>query len=236
MSSFGSGTSLSGGPSSSVGFNSSAFGLGSTTSSSTSPYGNSPGAGGSSTGYGSTSLFGPYLGNPLATGIPGNTSNTTKAFGQALFNISSSGVYNTNTTGTGGRGNTLGGNLAGRTGTTNLGNLGTGNISRSTGTTSTFNANNAFPANARPYITQIAFAVPAPPRAELRADLVRAIAQAPDLPSRAGITVQVDGDAVVLQGRVATNEERRVVESLVRLTPGVNVVRNELVPMTAGAD
>jgi hypothetical protein len=239
-SSSGTGTSLAGGASSSsIGFNSSAFGLGNTGtgtgSSSTSPYGNAPGAGSSTSGYGSTSLLGAYLGNPLATGVPGTT--TTKTFGQPLFNVSTSGVYNTNTSGSGasGRGNTPGGNPGGRTGATNVGNTGTGNINRSTATTS-FNPSSTFRSNAAPYTTRIAFVVTPPPRDELRTDLLRTIAQSSDLPSRNGISVQMDGDAVVLQGQVSTNEERRVVESLMRLTPGVRVVRNELVPQTAGGD
>jgi hypothetical protein len=237
-SSSGSGTSLGGGSSgNSYGFNSSAFGLGSTGtgttgSTSASPFGNAPGAGNSSTGYGSTSLFGPYFANPLATGIPGTTGTTsTKAFGQPLFNISTGGVYNTNTgTGNSGRGNAGGG----RTGT-NFGNTGTGNIARS-GTTTTFSPSNSFRSNASPYTSRIAFVVTPPAREELRADLQRVIAQSSDLPSRNGVSVQVDGDTVVLQGQVSTNEERRLLESIVRLTPGVNVVRNELVPQTAGAD
>jgi len=180
-------------------------------------------------------LFGPYLGNPMATGVPGTGTNTSKTFGQPLFNVSTSGVYNTNTTGGGGRGNTPGGALGGRAGTTNFGAGGTGNITRA-GSTASSNTNNPFRANAAPYTTRIAFVVTPPARDALRADLARTISQSVDLPSRSGISVQMDGDIVVLQGQVSTNEERRVVESLVRLTPGVQTIRNELVPQTAAGD
>jgi hypothetical protein len=235
----GTGTSLGGGSSSSsFGFNSSSFGLGSTGTgtgtSNTSPFGSSAGAGGSTSGYGATSLFGPYLANPMAAGVPGTATSTSKTFGQPLFNVSSSGVYNTNTTG-GGRGNTLGGALGGRAGSMNYGAGATGNINRA-GSTSTMNAAVPFRSNAAPYTTRIAFVVTPPSREELRSDLARVIAQSADLPSRSGISVQMEGNTVVLQGQVSTNEERRVVESLVRLTPGVQGVRNELVPQTAAGD
>ena len=68
----------------------------------------------------------------------------------------------------------------------------------------------------------------------VRAELVRMIGEASDLPSRSGVSVLMDGNTVVLQGKVATGEERRVFESLVRLAPGVNVVRNELVALRQG--
>ena len=38
----------------------------------------------------------------------------------------------------------------------------------------------------------------------------------------------MDGQAVVLQGIVADDDERRLVENMVLLTPGVTAIRNEL--------
>jgi BON domain len=46
-------------------------------------------------------------------------------------------------------------------------------------------------------------------------------------PSR-NIRVAVEGPAVVLRGTVASEHDRRLAEALVRLTPGVFDVRNEL--------
>jgi osmotically-inducible protein OsmY len=42
------------------------------------------------------------------------------------------------------------------------------------------------------------------------------------------VQVHVDGQAVVLKGEVADDRERRLVEGMIRLTPGVREVRNEL--------
>ena len=49
------------------------------------------------------------------------------------------------------------------------------------------------------------------------------------------ITVATDGNTVVLTGAVASDDERRLVENMIRLEPGVHSVRNELqVPQPAG--
>jgi len=42
------------------------------------------------------------------------------------------------------------------------------------------------------------------------------------------ITVEVIDGLVVLRGRVADPDDRRMAEAMVRLTPGVREVRNEL--------
>ena len=48
------------------------------------------------------------------------------------------------------------------------------------------------------------------------------------LPSRANIQMGMDGEAIVLTGLVADDRERQMAEALLRLTPGVRDVRNEL--------
>jgi hypothetical protein len=47
-------------------------------------------------------------------------------------------------------------------------------------------------------------------------------------PSKANIRVSMDGNTVQLQGQVATDKERRIVEGMVRMTPGVVDVVNQL--------
>jgi osmotically-inducible protein OsmY len=42
------------------------------------------------------------------------------------------------------------------------------------------------------------------------------------------VAVQVDGRTVTLRGEVSSDDERRHVESLVRITPGVREIHNEL--------
>ena len=58
--------------------------------------------------------------------------------------------------------------------------------------------------------------------------LAQTLAQSSDLDRRDSVHVLMDGQAVVLRGQVADDDERRLVENMVKLTPGVNQVRNEL--------
>ena len=46
--------------------------------------------------------------------------------------------------------------------------------------------------------------------------------------ARSTVRVEVVGTTVILRGRVADEDERRLVEGMVRLEPGVQVVQNEL--------
>ena len=99
-----------------------------------------------------------------------------------------------------------------------------------TGTTATTGV------QARAYSITPAFA--APPRNLVlrpRQDLQQVIASAARLPSRANIRALALGDVVILQGTVTTDRERRLTEAIVRLTPGVLTVRNELIVRPPGS-
>lgn len=78
------------------------------------------------------------------------------------------------------------------------------------------------------YTAQLKFAVPPMPAPRLQADLRGVIDRAGLSASPAGVQVLVDGNAVVLRGAVADGDEARLVEGLVRLTPGVGRITNEL--------
>ena len=78
------------------------------------------------------------------------------------------------------------------------------------------------------YTAQLKFAVPPLPAPRLQADLRGVIDRAGLAASPAGVQVLVDGNAVVLRGAVADGDEARLVEGLVRLTPGVGRITNEL--------
>jgi len=246
--SVGTGTSMAGGSTASAGsfgLNSSAFGLGAagtTGSSSSGVYGNSAGAGSRSTGVGSTSLFGSYYNNVMAIGAPGTTVSTnsttglpTSTFGNPVFNISSgtSSIYNTTGSTSGsstGRGSTgrAGSNTGGSTGTVRTG-------STSSATFSPMASYRSSPS----FVTRVSFAggqAPPPARTEVLAGLQRLIADSPEITSRAGITVRMDGDKIVLSGQVLNNSERRLVESMMLLSPGVRSVQNELVPTVTTED
>jgi hypothetical protein len=81
------------------------------------------------------------------------------------------------------------------------------------------------------YASQIQFKTPAGnPVPQLQFDLRTAIDRVPTnmLTSPARVQVDVDGRNVTLRGTVRDDEEARLVEGLVRLTPGVFGIRNEL--------
>jgi hypothetical protein len=61
-----------------------------------------------------------------------------------------------------------------------------------------------------------------------REDLQQIIARSSSLPSKSTIRVMTNGSVVVLRGSVSNEAERRVAEALLRLSPEVLDVRNEL--------
>ena len=62
----------------------------------------------------------------------------------------------------------------------------------------------------------------------LRGDLQAIIARSSRLPSRDNIQVLAQGDTIVLRGMVRDDRERRLAEAVLRLSPGVREIRNEL--------
>jgi osmotically-inducible protein OsmY len=159
---------------------------------------------------GSGSVFGRYLGNPLAMGYASATSSAlgskyartfpvTLSFGQALYTptVTSSATL----------GSTALGNTANRyPGASSVG------MRRAPG-----------------YLTELAFDMPARPTiAAVRSDLQSVIDRSSRLPSRGNIQVLSEGDTIVLRGQVGSERERRLAEGLLRLSPGVRQIRNEL--------
>jgi osmotically-inducible protein OsmY len=51
-----------------------------------------------------------------------------------------------------------------------------------------------------------------------------------------GVEAKVDGETVVLSGQVATESDKRMVERLVMLEPGIDSVRNEVTVKTSPAE
>ena len=67
--------------------------------------------------------------------------------------------------------------------------------------------------------------------ARLQADLSGSIARSSSLTQPAGVRLQVSGRDVIVRGNVLNTDEARLVEGLIRLTPGVGRIQNELVVM-----
>lgn len=69
---------------------------------------------------------------------------------------------------------------------------------------------------------------PATAPAVLQADLQSLVARTPFLSNPAAVQVLTQGEEVVLRGTVADPDEARLIEGMIRLTPGVKAIRNEL--------
>jgi hypothetical protein len=78
------------------------------------------------------------------------------------------------------------------------------------------------------YVVGLGFGSPPPGARATQAEVEQILARSTGLSANRGIRVAVDGPAVVLRGTVATEYDRRLAEALIRLSPGVYAVRNEL--------
>jgi hypothetical protein len=177
--------------------------------------------------------------NPLAAGLSGVTGRST--FGTALY-------ANLNPTGTM-SGSSGGGSFTGsRTGTTGMmmgggaGFMGSGaggaygaSARPSSGSYPGLGGTSTTTTRAPTYSAAIGFSAAPVAPSGLQTSLQQMLARSNALPSSPNIQVAVDGDTVVLRGLVADDHDRRLAEGMVRLTPGVHDVRNELVVATAAA-
>jgi hypothetical protein len=207
LSSSGSGLGSSGLGSSSLGSSSSglsSMGLGSTGLSSTglsgSTTGSTSGTGrtGGTAAIGSTSFLGANYANPMAAGLPSGMAQP--AFGNPLIKVSNTNTGRTTTTGT--------------ISTSNNNNFGLGvGVRRAPQYVSALHGD----VSVRPVVPS-----------RLQTDIQQTIARSSRLTLPGQVRVVMDGATVVLQGSVANPRERQLAESLVRLTPGVRLVRNEL--------
>ena len=151
----------------------------------------------------------------MAAGLSG-TSSRRSTFGTALYTN-----LNQTTTSSGAG---LSGNRTGGFGGSGMGYAGL-NSSTTSGTR-----------RAPQYSAALSFPQPAPMvQTGLQTNLQQMLTQAPALQLSRGIQVAMDGSTVVLRGTAADDHDRRLAEGLIRLTPGVRYVRNEMqVAATAG--
>jgi BON domain len=218
-SSFSGGGGLSGSGSSFSGSGTTTFGGGSGGTS----FGGGGGGGGGGRGASGSSSFqvsptNPFAGtfaSPLYYGRPGSTTQSMGSGGQQLkgsgFGQPSFGTVTT-TTGTTG--------AAGRTGTAG--------ISNNRGLTGGVGGMNSSATPQVSYTAMVRFA-PAPVISPtFRADLQGVIGRSSAIRVPGNVRVEAVGDTIVLRGKVADEDERRLAEGLIWLEPGVNNVRNEL--------
>jgi hypothetical protein len=81
-----------------------------------------------------------------------------------------------------------------------------------------------------PFITDLSRNLPMPNLSveRLQADVQNIIARSSALPSRDTIQATVEGGVVVLRGEASSARECLLAESIIRLSPGVRDVRNEI--------
>ena len=216
------GSGSSGSSGSSGGFTGSSSGSsgGFTGSSSGSSGGMSRSSSGSNSTTGSTTPLGRYYGNPLYNGLATSQSSSASSTGSKYLRPSPVTVS---------FGTTLY-DAASLTRSANQGTTGLG--SQGSATANAFaGASSAGIRRAPGYITEPVFDMPARPTiAAIQPDLQGVVSRATRLPSRDRIQVLADGETIVLRGQVRDERERRLAEAMIRLSPGVRLVRNELEP------
>ena len=166
-----------------------------------------------------SNAFARTFANPMYVGRPASTNYSLgepgmrlqgQGFGQPSFGTT---VTRVTTTGIGGTG------LGGRAGTAAIGGRGMA------GGVGGFGGAGQMPAAS--YAAIIRFAPPPVAVTTIRTDLQGLLNRSSALSRPGGIRVEADGEVIVLRGRVADEDEKRLVEGMVRLEPGVREVRNE---------
>jgi hypothetical protein len=159
------------------------------------------GGGSSYQGISASNPFGPNYINLMTLGLPSGASKP--RFGSPLYTITTSTTQVANR---GGTATISGTTIQSYPGATSIG------VRRT-------------PA----YSTAIGFDYEPPSPDSIQAKAQEVISRASkQLKSHDSILVSLDGETVVLRGSASNANERRLAEALVRLTPGIHDVRNEL--------
>jgi osmotically-inducible protein OsmY len=121
---------------------------------------------------------------------------------------------------------TTGGGAAGTRTTGGFGN--TGGLGGRGNATVGGNTNNQQSTTRLSHTAELKFPVKPIEMPALVADVQAMLARSSMVSSAASVKVEVSGNLIVLRGRVADADEKRLVEGMVRLSPGVRDVKNEL--------
>jgi hypothetical protein len=175
--------------------------------------------GGSSSPVNQSNILSTYYGNMFSTGNINSSTNsrTMGSFGQPLYKISTPNATVTNQT----------------FGSATVGG-GRGGVSSSSANNYNFNAGAVVAdTTRRPAVAAtLGFRPAVRTPAQLQVQLRDALDRSSSIPSKQKISIEMVDNNVILRGQVADDDERRHVESLIRLTPGIGEVRNELVPLS----
>lgn len=179
------------------------------------------GFGATSTGFGGTT--GTGFGGTTGTGFGAAGRTGATGFGGAT------GGFGGATGGFGGAAGGFGGTTGGFGGTGRAGGLG-GRVTGVGGFGATGQTGGLVAAAPRAisYTATVRFATAPVPQAEFQTNVRDVVVRSSMLSNPAGVQVATEGRVVVLTGAVKDEDEARLVEGMVRLTPGVQDVRNEL--------
>lgn len=183
-------------------------------------------------GVATSNVVGKYFANPFYQGRAGVTTSTATSvvnpggFGTALYGAS--GGAPTTTGATGGRGGAAGGIGGGGFGGTTAGNargMGTTGMTGQTGQAQVAVQG----VTGIAYTASVKFATTTPSPAQFQADLQALLNRTSTLSNAGGIQLTTGPNgAVTLRGQVRDADEARLIEGLMRTTPGVRTVSNEL--------
>jgi hypothetical protein len=165
----------------------------------------------------------PFAGtfaNPMYYGRPGSSTLSMAAAGAQLKG-QGFGTPTLTATTTGATG------LGGRTGTASIGRGLTGGVG-GLGGRSGLGGMSGMSTPQVSYAATVGFRPPPVLTPVVRADLQAMVNRSSALTRPGNIQVEAVGDVIVLRGKVANDDDRRLVEGMVRLEPGVHEVRNEL--------
>jgi hypothetical protein len=177
-------------------------------------------------GVSPSNLFGPYYANPVAVGAFPTQAGQGGGFGAPVYSLpANTGVPATPVVPSGGFVEPASNYLSGLDATGDL--MGSAAIMTSVSPPPT--APRYTPSILRAPAANLGTGTPtvAGPL-KPRADLQEVVARSSSLPSKDTIQVLTDGATVVLRGTVASTEEARLAQALLRLSPGAERIRNEL--------
>jgi hypothetical protein len=189
----------------------------------TTPVLSAPTASGGNSGNSlSTSNFlTPYYGNPYYQGVLSNamTANSPPGgFGAVLFNGTSGSGGGT----IGSAAGTIGGATAGGRATTGGGKGGTTN-------TNSNQQGPLIPVQVQmSYQCKADFPIAPIIPSQLQAELVAMIGRSKAVSNPAAIQISTNADIVTVRGVATSRDEARTIESMIRMTPGVHGVKNEI--------
>jgi osmotically-inducible protein OsmY len=160
-----------------------------------------------------------YYANPMAMGLGSGSGSSVAAFGSPTFGNST--TNRNTTTGRGGLGGGLGGGLSG-----------SNNSSNQSGIVIPVQSQMNYAAS----LSQMRLPAQPVAAARIQTDIRATLDGTSLVPSAKGVVVLTDKDNnVTLRGTVADPQEAQLIEGIVRLTPGVGAIKNELKPAVSSA-